>query len=69
MAHTKLYHTHLNSDHGRNQPLFLIIEGASCDECEKGHNDGKVSGKSAGAGVQAPKHNVAANGKKRKPPR
>jgi hypothetical protein len=54
MAFKKLYHTHVNPS---GDPLFLVVEGMTCEECEKTHD--KTTRSTARAKLQAPTNNVA----------
>jgi len=62
MTFKKVYHTHLNPS---GDPLFLVIEGVTCEDCEKGQHD-KTPRTTPDAGLQTSTNNVAANSPKRK---
>lgn len=36
MTHTQMCHTHLNKKRGRNEPMFVVINGSkdACQECQ-----------------------------------
>lgn len=63
MTFRKLYHTHPNPSVGRNEPLFITVEGMTCDKCEKTYDE--ISGEPAGDRVQTSEHNVAEDRPKR----
>lgn len=38
MAKFTLWHCHLNPKSGRNEPLFVVVPGITCETCDKAKN-------------------------------